>query len=79
MKKVFLFIFLFLGLSSFSHGQPSSSESVQIENSDKYKVETNRFWSNWFVNLGGGAQVFLGTTTNKCLLAIVLAPLWMYR
>ena len=22
---------------------------------DKYKVETNRFWSNWFVSVGGGA------------------------
>ena len=27
---------------------------------DKYKVETNRFWSNWFVSVGGGAQIYFG-------------------
>ena len=28
--------------------------------SDKYKVETNRFWSNWFVSVGGGVQMYFG-------------------
>lgn len=74
MKNVFLFIFLFLGLSSFSHAQSSSSESVQIENSDKYKVETNRFWSNWFVNLGGGAQVFFGDHNKQMSFGDRLSP-----
>lgn len=27
---------------------------------DKYKVVTNRFWSNWFVSVGGGAQIYFG-------------------
>ena len=36
-----------------------ATESVEYS-SDKYKVETNRFWSNWFVSVGGGAQVYFG-------------------
>ncbi|WP_295937786.1 OmpA family protein [uncultured Alistipes sp.] len=27
---------------------------------DKYKVETNYFWDNWFISAGFGAQYFLG-------------------
>ncbi len=34
-------------------------------NSDKFKVETNRFWNNWFVSAGGGAQVYVGDGDSK--------------
>ena len=36
-----------------------ATETVEYS-SDKYKVETNRFWSNWFVGVGGGANIFFG-------------------
>lgn len=39
------------------------TENGRIETTvsqDKYKVETNRFWNNWFISANGGAQVFLG-------------------
>ena len=32
------------------------TETVEYSN-DKYKVETNRFWSNWFISVGAGPQV----------------------
>lgn len=34
------------------------TDSVYVKS--KYKVETNRFWSNWFVSVGGGAQMYFG-------------------
>ena len=33
-----------------------TTETVEYS-TDKYKVETNRFWSNWFVSVGAGPQV----------------------
>ena len=32
------------------------TETVEYSD-DKYKVETNRFWSNWFISVGAGPQV----------------------
>ena len=32
------------------------TETVEYSN-DKYKVETNRFWSNWFISVGAGPQI----------------------
>lgn len=38
----------------------STTTTTIVENPDKYKVETNRFWSNWFVSVGGGALMYFG-------------------
>ena len=40
-------------------GTADATETVEYS-ADKFKVETNRFWSNWFVSVGGGGQVFFG-------------------
>lgn len=40
--------------------QPSTSEEQVEYSTNKYKVETNTFWNNWFVSVGGGAQVYFG-------------------
>ena len=34
------------------------TDSVYVKS--KYKVETNTFWNNWFVTVGGGAQMYFG-------------------
>lgn len=44
------------------------------ENTDKYKVETNRFWNNWFISVGGGAQVYFGDDSGKAGFGDRLAP-----
>ena len=31
---------------------------------DKYKVETNHFFDNWFFSVGGGAQVLFGDQSD---------------
>lgn len=36
-----------------------ATESVEYS-TDKYKVETNSFWDNWFISIGAGGQVYFG-------------------
>lgn len=62
MKKSTLLILL-IGLPLFSFAQ----DEVKVENetSSKYQVMTNKFWSNWFITAGGGAQVMFGDDDEK--------------
>ncbi len=46
------------GLASASMAQSSGYE--EITKPDKYRVLTNRFGSNWFFTVGGGASVLFG-------------------
>ncbi len=41
---------------------------------DKYKVVTNRFWNNWFINANGGAQIFLGDLDKYMKFGDRIAP-----
>lgn len=54
--------------------QTSDAEETVEVSSDKFRVETNRFWSNWFVGVGGGAQVYFGDHDKQCDLKDRLAP-----
>lgn len=45
----------------------ATQESISIhvdtlvqESSDKYQVITNKFWDNWFIGAGAGAQLYFG-------------------
>lgn len=68
MKKKLLIAALFLGSTLGVYAQ-------QTENKDaKYKVETNKFWNNWFISFGGGVQVFSGKTDSKQDFTDRLAP-----
>lgn len=52
-----------MGANAQSYSEYTESSNVQTEtttSSDKYKVETNHFWNNWFITVGGGGQVFFG-------------------
>ena len=40
--------------------QTSNMDEKVEYSTDKYKVETNRFWNNWFITVGGGAQIYFG-------------------
>lgn len=74
MKKL-MFTLAVVSLSSVAfaqQGSKSASSPVLIEEStevmevptDKYKVETNRFFDNWFISFGGGAQVIFDDYAN---------------
>lgn len=62
MKKNILGLALGLLLSSGLSAQNKivRKDSVSIESNDKYKVVTNKFFNNWFIGVGGGAQIYLG-------------------
>ena len=54
MKKNILMsvLLLLMGITVYAQEDFSRSTTTTtiVENADKYKVETNRFWSNWFVS-----------------------------
>ena len=58
-KKIFLTALCALALCP-AFAQTSDTEEKVEYSTDKYKVETNRFWSNWFISLGAGGQVYFG-------------------
>ena len=85
MKKL-MFALAVASLSSgvyAQQGSSSSSSPVIVEESaevmevptDKYKVETNRFFDNWFLSFGGGAQVLFDDYGNDLLKNVFLLHL----
>lgn len=54
--------------------QTSTVEEKVEYSTDKYKVETNRFWNNWFVSLGAGGQVYFGDHDKQCSFGNRIAP-----
>ena len=51
MKKIALLTVFAAGALSLSAQNSTVEEKVEYSK-DKYKVETNRFWSNWFISAG---------------------------
>lgn len=50
-----------------------TTEEVMYDN-DKYKVETNHFWDNWFVSGGFGGQVLFGNHDKQVRFFDRIAP-----
>ena len=48
-------------------------ETVEYS-TDKYKVETNSFWSNWFISAGAGAQFYVGEWDSELSFGKRLSP-----
>lgn len=59
---------------AFAQDAPSISEETVEYSTDKYKVETNHFWDNWFVSAAGGAQIFFGDHDRFASFGDRLAP-----
>lgn len=79
MKKVIVIsaLLLITGMSVYAQEDFSKSTKTTttiVENADKYKVETNRFWSNWFVTAGGGALIFFGDHNMQMKFGDRLSP-----
>lgn len=62
MKKSTLVVLL-AGLPLFSLAQ--DDVSIKTETSDKHRVMTNKFWNNWFITAGAGAQVMFADDDEK--------------
>lgn len=78
MKKNILMsvLLLLMGITVYAQEDFSRSTTTTtiVENADKYKVETNRFWSNWFVSVGGGAQMYFGDHNVQMAFGDWLSP-----
>lgn len=62
MKNVAVITAMLIVSVSYAQGQAIrlKADTLVEESSDRYKVETNRFFDNWFVGAGAGAQIFYG-------------------
>lgn len=50
-----------------------STERVEYS-VEKYRVMTNKFWNNWFVSVGGGAQIYFGDHDRQASFGDRIAP-----
>ena len=73
MKKTFLCAALILWAAGSAQAQANDIGSNE-GGSDKHKVETNRFWDNWFISVGGGAQMYFGDHNRQMSFGDRLSP-----
>ncbi len=73
MKKTFFCVALFTLAANSICAQSSGIENNENVN-DKHKVETNRFWDNWFISVGGGAQMYFGDHDRQMSFGDRLSP-----
>ncbi len=64
-------IYLLLVLLTSGAGAVEAQTSTT---SDRYKVETNSFWDNWFIQVGGGGQVYFGDGDSQGSFGKRIAP-----
>ena len=72
-KKIFLTALCALALCP-AFAQTSDTEEKVEYSTDKYKVETNRFWDNWFISVGAGGQVYFGDHDKQIDFGDRIAP-----
>lgn len=72
IRKCFLASLFFSAV--LTAGAQETFEPQNNENVDKYKVETNRFWSNWFVSVGGGLNMYMGDHDRQMKFGDRLSP-----
>ena len=66
--------FMAAGLA-FAQTEQSADVIEEVTYSDdKYKVETNRFWDNWFISAGAGGQVYFGDHDKQASFGDRIAP-----
>lgn len=59
MKKL-LALVAFALMAGATFAQTADVEEEVIYEKNKHKVVTNTFWDNWWVQIGGGAQIYYG-------------------
>lgn len=70
MKKLTTCLFAALSVISLS----TLNAQTVTESENKFKTETNRFFDNWFISVGGGAQVYFGDNDSKADFGKRIAP-----
>lgn len=72
MRKLFIAAVL-MAASTPIFAQSDIEETVEYS-TDKYKVETNSFWSNWFIQAGAGASVYFGDADSELKFGKRISP-----
>lgn len=73
--KLFAAALLMTGAATPALAQYSAPQQETVEyTSDRYKVETNHFWDNWFLSAGAGGQVYFGDHDKQCDFGDRIAP-----
>lgn len=82
MKRLFISILCATALTGVA-AQEQHSDTIQsvydtteevMYDNDKYKVETNHFWDNWFVSGGFGGQIIFGNHDKQVKFLDRVAP-----
>lgn len=76
-KKIFLTALCAVAFSPAFAQTPTVEDTVEEKveySTDKYRVETNRFWDNWFVSVGGGGQIYFGDHDKQLGLSKRISP-----
>lgn len=65
--------------ASTAFSQEATNEDIVIKetveySTDKHKVETNGFWSNWFVSAGAGVQMYFGDHDREAKFGNRISP-----
>lgn len=78
LKRTFFAAACLLAAST-AFSQEEANEDIVIKetveySTDKHKVETNGFWSNWFISAGAGAQMYFGDHDNEAKFGNRISP-----
>lgn len=73
LKTWFAAMMMVAVAAPLSAQSPNTTEKVEYS-TNKYKVETNTFWNNWFISLGAGGQVYFGDHDKQMSLGKRIAP-----
>ena len=63
------------GTAAFAQTEftPDTTETVEYS-TDRYKVETNSFWNNWFISVGAGGNVYFGDHDKQAKFGKRISP-----
>lgn len=73
-KMLLVAVTMLVSGSMLAQTKSNVEEEFVTYETDKYKVETNKFWSNWFISVGGGAQMLFGDHEKQMKFADRLSP-----
>ncbi|WP_298613456.1 OmpA family protein [uncultured Odoribacter sp.] len=74
MKKTFVMLLIIASTPLLSFAQERTEIVVQEKNTGWSGYVTNRFWDNWFISIGAGAQVYFGQTDARGKFGKRIAP-----
>lgn len=79
LKRTFFAAACLLAASTAFSQEEAANEDIVIKetveySTDKHKVETNGFWSNWFISAGAGAQMYFGDHDNNVKFGKRISP-----